>query len=241
MHLSSTDTFWAIIPAAGIGARIGTQVPKQYLLLHKKPIIAHSIASLSSHPKIHKIVVVLAANDTHWPLFHAALPPACAEKIVTVLGGATRQLSVYQGLLALQKQAKPMDWVLVHDAVRPFLQQTDIHHLMTTLQDNPVGGLLGIRVRDTLKRTDQAAQVISTLDREEIWQAQTPQMFRYGLLRDALQSAIEKKQQLTDEAMAIEKAGMRPCMIEGPLYNMKITYPEDIAYAEKYAFLERGI
>lgn len=239
--LSSSDTFWAIIPAAGVGKRIGSDIPKQYILLHQKPILAYGLALLAGHPRIHKVVVALAADDTHWPLCKAHLSPACIEKVLTVTGGAERYFSVYQGLLALQNQAKSTDWVLVHDAVRPCLKQADISHLIHALQKDPVGGLLGVRVCNTLKRTNPAGQVVASVDREGVWQAHTPQMFRYGILLDALQSAIEKKLPITDDAMAIEAIGMQARMVEGPLYNMKITYPEDIDYIEKQAFLEENI
>jgi len=232
LHLSSPQTarFWAIVPAAGIGKRLGTDIPKQYLLLHGKPVIAHSVSCLATYPLIDTTVVVVAANDTYWPPIQATLP---AEKIITAVGGAERYISVYQGLLAL-KDAKPDDWVLVHDAVRPCLQHREIDRLITALKGHPVGGLLGIRVRDTLKRTHQEGYVISTLDREGVWQAQTPQMFRYGLLSAALKTAIEQNQLMTDEASAIELAGEHPLMVEGSEYNIKITYPEDLVRASIY-------
>jgi 2-C-methyl-D-erythritol 4-phosphate cytidylyltransferase len=222
--------FWAIIPAAGSGERLGGETPKQYRLLQGKPLIAHSIACLLAHLNIQTLVVSIAANDPHWPAIQTAFP---AKKIITVEGGATRQESVYQGLLALQNKAKSEDWVLVHDAVRPCLQQADIQRLMTALQGHPVGGLFGVRVRDTLKYTDQTDHILKTLDRQNMWQAHTPQMFRYGLLRDAIRQALEKNEPLTDEASAIEKMGAQPLMIEGPLHNIKITYAEDLGYAEK--------
>jgi 2-C-methyl-D-erythritol 4-phosphate cytidylyltransferase len=220
--------FWAVIPAAGIGKRLGGQVPKQYLALHDKPVILHSVVCLTTHPLIHQTIVIVAREDTQWPAMAATFP---TEKIITAIGGAERHISVYQGLLALE-DAKSDDWVLVHDAVRPCLKHADIDRLIATLRHHHVGGLLGIRVRDTLKRTDSAGYVVNTIDRENMWQAQTPQMFRYGMLLQALKSAIEKKQHVTDEANAIELIGEQPLMVEGSENNIKITYPEDLARAE---------
>jgi 2-C-methyl-D-erythritol 4-phosphate cytidylyltransferase len=226
-----TPHFWVIIPAAGIGKRFGADQPKQYLSLQGKPVIAHTLACFIKHPLIHKIVTVIEKDDTDWPSVRAMFP---AEKIITAIGGTERHLSVYQGLLALQAEADPHDWVLVHDAVRPCLQQTTIDHLIAALQDHPVGGLLGIRVRDTLKKTDQAGNVIATIDRKNAWQAQTPQMFRYGLLSEALKTAIDNDQHVTDEASAIELLGKSPLMINGLDYNIKITYSQDLQWAESY-------
>lgn len=222
--ISEKTTCWAVVPAAGIGKRLGSVKPKQYLTLREKPVIAHTLSCLIAHPRINKTVVVIAPNDIYWPSIQSIFP----EKIITTLGGAERHHSVYQGLLALQKMAKSDDWILVHDAVRPYLQHEKIDQLINALQNHPVGGLLGIRVRDTLKRTDVKGCVFGTLNRENVWQAQTPQMFRYGLLCDALQTAIEKNDHVTDEASAIELMGKQPLMVEGSVENVKITYGEDL-------------
>lgn len=231
MSVLKKINYWAIVPAAGTGKRLGATKPKQYLELEGKPVIAHTLSCLIQYSRINKIVVVTAPHDTDWPSIQTVFSPT---KIITTLGGAERHHSVYQGLLALQKIAKPEDWVLVHDAVRPCLQHEMIDRLVNILQDHPVGGLLGIRVRDTLKRTDNKNHISNTLDRTDVWQAQTPQMFRYGLLCNALQAAIEKKQHVTDEAHAIELIGKQPLMVEGSTNNIKITYQEDLLNAECY-------
>jgi len=219
------EQFWVIIPAAGTGKRVGSTTPKQYLPLNGKPIIAHSIDIFLTHPLIQKIVVVTANDDIYFSPIQSTFP---AEKLLTTTGGNQRQISVYQGLLALQSMAKQDDWVLVHDAVRPYVCSQDIDCLITTLQHHPVGGLLGTRARDTLKRTNAQNEIISTIDRAHVWQAQTPQMFRYGLLYEALKKAIAENRQMTDESSAIEYAGYHPLMVEGSRQNIKITYVEDL-------------
>lgn len=228
--MNISPKYWVILPAAGIGRRLGANKPKQYLPLHGKPLIAHTIACFETHPCIQKIVVAVADNDTVWDQIRPALPH---QKIMTVIGGKERYHSVYNALAALQEIAEPQDWVLVHDAVRPCLQRQEIDRLIYALKDHPVGGLLGIKIRDTLKKTDQNNQVINTLDRDNVWQAQTPQMFRYGLLWQALEMTIKNGHQITDEASAIELAGKQPFMVEGSPNNLKITYTEDLMQAEQ--------
>lgn len=225
-----TTRFWAMVPAAGIGKRFGSDVPKQYQLLCGKPVIAHSISCFTTHPLIYKTIVVVASGDTHWPSIQNTFPP---EKIIVAIGSKERYLSVYQGLLAM-KDAELDDWVLVHDAVRPCLQRESLDRLISHVQHHPVGGLLGVRVRDTLKRVDEKGCVVETIDRENIWRAQTPQMFRYGLLLDALKLAIDQRQHLTDEASAIEMLGKQPLIVEDSEANLKITYPEDLQRAELF-------
>jgi len=228
--MSKEKNYWAIIPAAGTGYRMGTIQPKQYLHLHGKPIIEHTINRLSSHETIKKIVVVLAPNDTHWPNVTLDHP----NKIITTNGGNERCHSVLNGLHALKEYANPDDWVLVHDAVRPCIQHQDIDKLIQQLSNHPVGGLLGIPVKDTLKRIDENGRIIETVDRKNTWHALTPQMFRFNKLQQALENAINNNHAITDEASAIQLSGSTPLMIEGDSTNIKITHPQDLLLAEKY-------
>ena len=228
INMNHIAKYWVIVPAAGLGKRLGAEKPKQYLSIHSKAIIWHTLFCLINHPSIHKIIVAIAQEDPYWPEIETSL---ASSKIIATQGGATRCASVYQALLTLQKSADPDDWILVHDAVRPCLQRAQLDHLIHTLKDHPVGGLLGVRVTDTLKKTDSTHQVLNTLDRTHLWQAQTPQLFRYQLLMDSLKNARMQHQKMTDEASAISFFGHQPMMVEGVSTNIKITYPEDLVLA----------
>lgn len=229
MSRQSRQTF-AVIPAAGTGSRFGGDTPKQYLPLNGAPLIRHTLQALLADPRIARIVVVLAPDDATWN--DACLPSASADRVcVARAGGATRADSVTNGINWLKKHldAKNEDWVLVHDAARPCLHPTQLAHLIDSLIDDPVGGLLAIPVADTLKRADQEARVEATIDRRQLWQAQTPQMFRVGQLQHALSNGDSVM--ITDEASAIERLGLRPRLVNGSLTNLKVTYPEDLALA----------
>ncbi|MBA2653841.1 MAG: 2-C-methyl-D-erythritol 4-phosphate cytidylyltransferase [Gammaproteobacteria bacterium] len=223
--------YWVILPAAGTGQRFGGNIPKQYLSLNGKSILEHTVAKFLYHPRIEKIIITLDPNDYYWPQLRLE---KLGSKIIAVKGGAQRCHSVYQGLQALASLAHPQDFVLVHDVVRPCLDHSDIDKLIAEVGDHPVGGILGTRVRDTLKHTNTANEIIDTVSRENIWQALTPQMFRYKLLTQSLYQAISQHQWVTDEAAAIEAIGFIPLVIEGRRDNIKITYPEDLLIAEKY-------
>ncbi len=223
-------SYFVIIPTAGIGTRLSAEIPKQYLPILGKPIIEHTLNCFINYAAIEKIMVVLRQDDQHWP--HLKL--AQHSKIITTLGGAERFHSVLNGLTALEQYAQPLDWVLIHDAVRPCLQPQDIAQLITTLSDHPVGGLLGSPVTNTLKRIGQNNEIIATVDRQELWQAFSPQMFRFGVLKKALQSIIANNQVVTDDAAAVELAGYKPIMVQGRTDNIKITQPLDLALAEFY-------
>ncbi len=226
----SQTRYWALVPAAGIGLRMGSDIPKQYLPLNGGTVLDQTLQTLLSHPRIDGIYIALAADDRWWGDTASATDP----RIVAVDGGAERCHSVLNALKVLQESARPEDWVLVHDAARPCLRSTDLDLLMDSLKDHPVGGLLGVPVRDTMKRTDQVAAVTETVPREGLWHAYTPQMFRLGTLAKALQGAIDNGLVVTDDASAIELAGMRPQMVEGHDDNIKITRPEDLALASFY-------
>lgn len=223
--------FHVIIPAAGSGSRMGSEVPKQYLPLLGRPLIQHTLAVFVACPRISSITLVLSADDAFWDAADSAL----SDKIqVQRCGGATRAATVLNGLQAMQDQINPDDWVLVHDAARPGLSAHLLNQLLDTLQNDPVGGLLAIPLADTLKRADREQRVANTEPRESLWQAQTPQMFRYELLKRALQSAgdVAANGSPTDEAQAIEALGLKPKLVPGELRNLKITYPQDLALVE---------
>ncbi len=217
--------YWALVPAAGIGSRMGSQRPKQYLHLRNKPILQHTLERLNL-PTIAGIVVCVAEDDPYWETLTLPMP------VMRVNGGAERCHSVLNGLQALQQQAQPDDWVLVHDAARPCVRQADIEKLMTELAHHPVGGLLAVPVRDTMKRVD--ANSVETVNREGLWHALTPQMFRLEALSNALQNLLSRGEHVTDDAQAMEKMGQCPVLIEGHADNIKITHPQDLSLAELY-------
>lgn len=216
--------FHALVPAAGFGARMGNELPKQYLPLAGKPMIAHALETLCACPELSTVFVVIAPGDT---LFHGYDWSHCGEKLQPLYcGGATRAESVANGLLA--SELEPDDWVLVHDAARPCLTQAHLSKLVAELRDDPVGGILAVPVADTLKRADAQQRIAHTEPREGLWQAQTPQMFRTGLLMQALQQC----RSVTDEASAIEAMGLSPKLVAGDSSNFKVTYPQDLLLAE---------
>jgi len=222
--------FWVIIPASGIGSRMNANRPKQYLELNGKTVLKHTLDCFIHHPRINGIVVAISADDEYWPNLHFKTE----RPIIAVKGGVERCHSVLNALTGLEALAEDHDWVLVHDAARPCLCKSDLDKLLITMATHPVGGLLGVPVHDTIKRVDSVAVVESTVDREYLWRALTPQMFRYGMLRDALNSALADGYLVTDDASAIEHAGYAPLMLEGHAGNIKITRPEDLALADFY-------
>ena len=224
---SLSPAFWAVIPAAGVGARMAADRPKQYLQLGGRTILEHSLGCFLDHPCLHGLVVSLAVDDPYWPTL------ACAHdaRIQRVEGGQERSGSVLNALLHLHAQgAADDDWVLVHDAARPNLTRDDLDKLLGELADDPVGGLLAVPARDTLKRADSHGRVVETVDRSLIWQAYTPQMFRLGALHRALADSLVADVQVTDEASAMEWSGQAPRLIEGRSDNIKVTRPEDLEW-----------
>lgn len=229
--MNAVQRFWAVIPAAGQGSRMGAASPKQYLSLGGKTVLEHSLSRLTGHPRIAATVLVIAADDGHWPRLAGGF---ARQSLFIAHGGAERCHSVLNGLLALAAHAAPRDWVLVHDAARPCVRHEDIDVLLSRLQDHPVGGLLGIPVTDTMKRADRQGDIIETVLREGLWRALTPQMFRYEMLLQALRTALDRGVVVTDEAAAVEMAGFTPRMVEGHADNIKITRPQDLALAELF-------
>jgi 2-C-methyl-D-erythritol 4-phosphate cytidylyltransferase len=216
---------YALVPCAGVGERSGAAGPKQYEMLAGRSVVAHTLAALAAVPRLAGTLVVLAPDDTR---FETAAPGFAGW--VARVGGASRAASVANGLAVLVEQgAQPHDWVLVHDAARCLLRPEWVEALIDACFDDEVGGLLALPVADTLKEEAKGRSVV-TLDRRAKWQAQTPQMFRLGLLRPALAHAGEAA---TDEASAIEALGHRPRLVTGALENFKITYPQDFVLAER--------
>lgn len=224
---SLLPAFWAVIPAAGVGARMAADRPKQYLMLGGITILEHSINCFLGHPGLLGVVVSLAVDDPFWPSLACAGDP----RLQRAAGGRERADSVLNALLHLHAQgAADNDWVLVHDAARPNLSRDDLDKLLMTLADDPVGGLLAVPARDTLKRADAQGRVSETVDRSTIWQAYTPQMFRLGALHRALADSLVADVAVTDEASAIEWAGQAPRLVEGRSDNIKVTRPEDLEW-----------
>lgn len=232
----STPRFWAVIPAAGSGRRMGGDIPKQYLRLAGRTVIEHTLHRLAGHPRIDGLMVAVSAGDEYWQDVDRDL--ACPLHVTA--GGSERHLSVLNALQALSGLADDHDWVLVHDAARPCIRSADITLLIDGLRSHAVGGLLGIPVSDTLKRVDGAGQVRATVTRDGLWRALTPQMFRLGMLRSALQAAVDKGLHVTDDASAVELAGLVPQMLEGHGDNIKITRPRDLRLAELYMTEQEG-
>ncbi len=207
---------------------MGSVTPKQYAPLAGRPLIEHAVRRLCAHPRIAEVFVVLAPGDTR---FGACDWSGCGDKLTALFcGGDTRAASVFNGLLAANDAIDAADWVLVHDAARPCLQAADIDRLIAEVGDNDVGGLLAVPVADTLKRANAAGEVMQTETRDYLWRAQTPQMFRYRVLLEALRRADIAA--VTDESSAVEQTGARPKLVQGGAANLKVTYPEDMALAE---------
>lgn len=219
-----------MVPAAGVGARVGSDRPKQYLTLARRTVIEHSLARLLDHPVITGAVVAISTNDTYW----AGLQYRHAKPVLVVAGGRERCDSVLNALRVLKDIAGNHDWVLVHDAARPCVRAADINNLIHLCREHPVGGILAIPVMDTIKRVDAAGVIDATIDRSSLWRAQTPQMFRLGALHGALEQALDAGAVVTDEASAMEWDGQWPLLVEGCADNIKITRPEDLALAEFY-------
>lgn len=228
--------YWAVVPAAGVGSRMGGAVPKQYLPLNGRTVIEHTLETLLACPRLDGIYVSISPEDGRW----GDTAMAVDSRIIRVDGGAERCHSVLNALKMLQQTAASEDWVLVHDAARPCLRLEDLNRLIDSVKDHPVGGLLGVPVRDTMKRTGASDRVSETVSRDGLWHAYTPQMFRLGALRRALEQALAKGERVTDDAGAMELAGMSPQMIKGHDDNIKITRPEDLSLAAFYLKQRRG-
>lgn len=226
--MTEATRHWVVIPAAGVGRRVGALIPKQYLELAGRRVIDHTLAVFVQHPSIAGVVVAVDGSDPHWPETEFADHPT----VQRCDGGVERCHSVLNALDALSRQASDQDWVLVHDAARPCLRREDLDRLLERVEIDPVGGILAVPVRDTMKRADGTRHIVKTESRDGLWHAFTPQMFRFCLLRRVLRQAIEQDLVVTDDASAIELAGLTPLLVEGHADNIKITRPEDLPLAQ---------
>ena len=223
-------SYFALVPAAGAGSRMGGGMPKQYLPLAGRPLLFHALAALAAVAAIDRVFVVLAPDDAEWSGHDWS---ALGDRIVVLrCGGDTRAASVTHGLRAMRREVAPEDWVLVHDAARACLSPDHVAALIREAGIDPVGGILAVPLADTLKQAgesaDGKARIAATVPREGLWQAQTPQMFRHGMLLDALEFAPS----VTDEASAIEALGLKPRLVAADATNFKVTYPLDLQLAE---------
>ncbi len=216
------------MPAAGRGTRFGGETPKQYLSIAGRPLIEHSLRALLGHPDIHGVMVAISPDDPYW----AGWREMDGKPVLTCIGGTERADSVLAALQALPQTVNEDQWVLVHDAARPCLRAVDLSRLLAIGQADPVGAILSTPLRDTLKRGNGNQQITGTEPRDRLWRAQTPQMFRRGGLTRALQAAMRGGVAITDEAMAMERIGLKPRLVEGSEDNIKVTTPADLAFAE---------
>lgn len=221
-------SYYALVPAAGSGARMGGAQPKQYLPLLGQPVLRHTLAALCAVPELTAVFVVLAPDDEVWDSHDWSV---FGERLIPLrCGGDSRAASVTNGLRAIQERVDSEDWVLVHDAARACLTVAQTQKLIAQVDGDPVGGILAIPVADTLKRAvgeEAEPRIETTVPRDALWQAQTPQMFRHGQLLQALEWCPS----VTDEASAIEFLGLRPRLVAGDATNLKITYPLDLQLA----------
>lgn len=226
--VAATPAAWAVIPAAGSGSRLGAHRPKQYLDLLGQSVLWHTVSQFQSDSRFAGVMLALAADDQWFPTSDVAALP-----VLTCIGGATRQASVLAALNALADRARPDDWIFVHDAARPLLLRSDLDQLFASLSQEAVGALLGAPVADTLKRRDPHGRVIETVDRDGLWRALTPQVFRYQILRDALERAEQIGVAHTDDTAAVEQLGLFAALVRGRDDNLKITQGQDLAIAEQ--------
>jgi len=218
------SSIWAVVPAAGLGRRMAAEVPKQYLQISGVTLLEHTLRALLDCAQLRGLIVALDPGDRRADDVALLSDP----RVMTAAGGGDRAESVRSGLVVLESLAEPEDWVLVHDAARPCLPLTNLVGFIKTITDSGVGGLLAQPCTDTLKVVDEGGVVASTLDRTTIWRAQTPQMFRLGILCAALDQARAEGAKVTDEASAVEAAGYPVQVLEGPASNIKVTVPDDL-------------
>ena len=221
-----TARYFGLVPAAGSGSRFSADIPKQYSPLAGKTMLHHAVERLLAAPEVEIVFVVLPRLDTEfrkhdWSAFGGRLAPLYC-------GGESRRDSVLNGLVAAASAVDPNDWMLVHDAARPCLGQAELRRLIDSVGGDEIGGILAIPVGDTLKRADDELRILETVSRDGLWQAQTPQMFRHGMLMRALRDAAH----VTDEAGAVEALGYRPKLVEGSTKNLKVTFASDLDIAE---------
>jgi 2-C-methyl-D-erythritol 4-phosphate cytidylyltransferase/2-C-methyl-D-erythritol 2,4-cyclodiphosphate synthase len=220
---------WAIVPAAGRGERFASSIPKQYAPLLGRSVIEWALRSLLGESRIEGVVVALAAADPWWPAMAAKIADA---RLLTTEGGANRQSSVLRGLARLESRAAGQDWVMVHDAARPCLSAAEIAALLAALDAGAPGAVLAVPLVDTIRR-ERDGHTVETVDRRGLWRALTPQVFAYGALRAALESAEAAGASVTDEAQAMERVGVNARLVEGSAFNIKVTNPQDLPAAAR--------
>lgn len=216
----------AIVPAAGIGSRMGANKPKQYLMLGQQSILAHTLDVLLSHERIDQVIVALHPQDQYFK----QLPQAKHPKLIQVIGGGERADSVLAALVHAMS-INPTAWALVHDAARPCLRHEDINKLIASLKQYPQGAILAAPVRDTMKRSDASGLITNTVERALLWHALTPQFFPITALKNNLSQALAATVNITDEASAMEWAGVMPGLVSGRVDNIKVTHPDDLQLA----------
>lgn len=243
---------WVIVPAAGAGRRMASSLPKQYMLLAGQSMLQRTVSAVLDMPDVDGVIVALADDDDQWK----SIPISVDPRVHSCIGGETRALSVVSGLRYLQGLMADNTWVLVHDAARPLVALSDVRRLLSAVYSSgSVGGLLATAVSDTLKKADDYNAVEQTVSRKDLWQAQTPQLFRSGQLLSALLSALSASEQsasesgstndnavqtITDEASAMEMAGYTPLLVEALQPNLKVTRPADMKIAEALLALSGG-
>lgn len=236
MTLSSTmSSLVAVVPAAGVGSRMKADRPKQYLKISGKTILEHTIEKLLAHPAVKQVIVAVSDDDPYYPQLSLADNP----QVIRVSGGHERADSVLSALNYIEKN-QLAEWAMVHDAARPCVDLNDIDTLIEVANDNQLGGILATPVRDTMKRANAQKNIEHTVDREALWHALTPQLFKTQMLTSALSKALAQDAVITDEASAIEWLGEKPALIQGRADNIKITQPEDLALAEFYLTRNKG-
>ena len=241
--MKNPTRYWCIVPAAGVGKRMGSDIPKQYLPLGDSTVIQQTLIKLRKIKQLEAVVLCLSLGDEWWDSLSDSNNLNGGQPVIIAAGGKERSDSVLNGLKAIARNACDNDWVLVHDVARPCVRVEDIQALIEQASQHDVGGLLGMPVRDTMKRAvvrkgvvgdvveANAVEVLETVCRDNLWHALTPQMFRYGELMQAMTDALKANYPITDEASAIERLGRQPLLVEGHPDNIKITHPEDLALA----------
>lgn len=233
--MSKETPVWAVIPAAGSGRRMGSAIPKQYLGFHGKTVIEHCIDRLLAHAEIDGAILVLDEDDKRWE----GLGYEASKPLFIAAGGSERQHSVYSGLVTLQYRCGNDCIALVHDAVRPLVSPGDLSRVIRAARDHSAGAILAAPVTDTLKLENRNGEVGSTLSREGLWRALTPQVFHLQPLLQAHKRLIDEQRQVTDDAEAVELAGYSPRLVPGSSINLKITMPEDLSLAEALWLYQR--
>ncbi|MGB6137900.1 MAG: 2-C-methyl-D-erythritol 4-phosphate cytidylyltransferase [Shewanella sp.] len=226
---NNSDSIIAIVPAAGIGSRMAADKPKQYLQLGQQTILAHTLDVLLSHPRISQVVIALHPQDQYFQHLTQSQHP----KLIQVVGGGERADSVLAAL-NMAKSINPTAWALVHDAARPCLCHSDIDRLLESQSRYPQGAILAAPVRDTMKRSDASGLITNTVERALLWHALTPQYFPIDTLQANLANALKANVNITDEASAMEWAGVMPGLVTGRVDNIKVTHPDDLQLAQLF-------